>query len=109
MIHFMLIAILGWMMGAVINYLSDVLPAYRKIIAPTARPASGAFQSGIICSATALSKMCQARTKRVWIVETGSVLITLVMVQPFAVTRICSRVSPGIIWEQCLLSISSII
>ncbi|HIE25207.1 MAG TPA: prepilin peptidase [Anaerolineales bacterium] len=69
--------ILGWMAGTLINYLSDVLPATRRLSSPVCNH----------CSAqrtwydTLLLKRCtncrQGRGKRTWVVLIGSIVATL--------------------------------
>jgi leader peptidase (prepilin peptidase)/N-methyltransferase len=65
-------------MGAVINYLSDILPTYRKIITPVCLTCQRRIPAWNYLIWPRRCQYCgQTRAKRVWIVEICSVIITL--------------------------------
>jgi prepilin signal peptidase PulO-like enzyme (type II secretory pathway) len=78
MIEFILIALVGWLSGMFVNYLSDVLPQRRKIVKPfclacdTDQPYRNYFLWPRLCETCG-----EKRSKRTWIVEGIYILITL--------------------------------
>ena len=71
--------ILGWLAGSLVNYLSDVLPATRRLSSPVCNHCSAQRAWGN----TLLPKRCancgQGSGKRTWIVLVGGVMATVAM------------------------------
>jgi leader peptidase (prepilin peptidase)/N-methyltransferase len=78
MFEIVAIAILGWLAGALVNYISDVLPYERRLIAPFCHQCANRY--GLV-NYLIWPRECQQcgnrRPVRVWLVEIGYILATL--------------------------------
>lgn len=79
-ITYILIGILGWVTGALINYLADVLPYRRKLVAPFCLVCEGKFPLANYLFFPRECPDCGAtRRFRTWLVEVFSIALVIWM------------------------------
>jgi len=78
MLTIILLILLGWVVGAFINYISDVMPIRRRLVAPFCQACDSRIPllNYFLWPRRCLS--CDTlRTRRVWVVEIGILLATI--------------------------------
>ena len=74
MIDILAIALIGWLIGVLVNYLSDILPAKRRLIAPVC---VSCYESQPVWNYLLWPRRCpdcqRRRPLRVWVVELASI------------------------------------